>query len=146
MEESRPDSCTFASLTVPSRVESVRVAAAFLMQAAKDARVRLASDALFEVALVEALNNAVKHGNPANREDAVIVIEVELADQHLTVRILDQGTGFALPTRPQPEWTPDDVASIRESGYGISIIQHVFPIVRTIWRADQFGLELSLRV
>jgi hypothetical protein len=34
MEESRPESCTFASLTLPSRVESVRVAATFLMQAA----------------------------------------------------------------------------------------------------------------
>ena len=145
MDEPRPDSCTFASLTVPSRVESVRVAAEFLMQAAKDARVRLASDSLFEVAIVEALNNAVKHGNRAQRAEAVIVCEAELADQQLTIRILDQGPGFAMPTRPS-EAAPDDVMSIRESGYGISIIQHVFPIVRTIWRADQFGVEMSLRV
>lgn len=146
MDESRPESCTFASLTVPSRVESVRVAAAFLVQAAKDARVPLASDGLFEVALVEALNNAVKHGNRARRADAVIVCEVELAEQHLTVRILDQGQGFAMPPRPRPEPALDDIMSIRESGYGLAIIQHVFPMVRTIWRADQFGLEMSLRV
>lgn len=146
MEESHPDSCTFASLTVPSRVESVRVAAAFLMQAAKDACVPLASPGLFEVAIVEALNNAVKHGNRAQRAGAVIVCELELADQHLTVRILDQGQGFAMPPRRRPEPALEDVMSIRESGYGIAIIQHVFPIVRTIWRADQFGLEMSLRV
>ena len=139
-----PESCTFASLTVPSRAESVHVAAAFLVQAAKDARVPQAADVLFEVAIVEALNNAVTHGNRAQRAEAVIVCEVELADQHLTVRILDQGEGFAMVPRPLP--APHDVRSIRECGCGIAIIQHVFPMVRTIWRANQFGLEMSLRV
>lgn len=143
--ESRPDEGRFASLRVPSRVESVRVAASFLTQAARDMRVPLASDSLFELAVVEALNNAVKHGNTGADTGAVIVCELEFAEPRLTVRILDQGPGYALPPR-RPASGADDLASVPESGYGISIIQHVFPTVRTIARGDRFGLEMSLTV
>jgi anti-sigma regulatory factor (Ser/Thr protein kinase) len=146
MDASRPDDLTFASLRVPSRVESVRVAASFLVQSARNMRVPLASDSLFELAVVEALNNAVQHGNTGQDIGAVIECELEFADQRLTVRILDQGPGYALPPAPQPEPGSDGLASLPERGYGISIIQHVFPTVRTISRGDRFGLEMSLTV
>ena len=96
-------------MTVPSRVESVRLASAFIVQAARNMRVPPASDSLFELAIVEALNNAVKHGNPGQRPEALIICEVELVEHRLTVRILDQGPGFALPRPVQAEWAADDV-------------------------------------
>jgi len=144
--ESRSDGCTFASLRVPNRVESVRVAASFLMESAKNMRVPLASDSLFELAVVEALNNAVKHGNTGADTDAMIVCELELTGRRVTVRILDQGPGYALPAAPAPTGGSPDILAVPESGYGISIIQHVFPTVRTISRGDRFGLEMSLTV
>ena len=55
MDQTRPDDCCFASVTVPSRVESVRLAASFLVQAAKNMHVPRADDSLFELAIVEAL-------------------------------------------------------------------------------------------
>lgn len=138
-----PASC-YASVTVPSRVESIQLAAAFLVQAARNMHVPSAGDSLFESAIVEALNNAVEHGNTAQRPGAVIVCELELAGRCLTVRILDDGPGFVLPRTPRPDWRVDDMSNIPESGFGISIIQSVFPIVRTIARPGEFGLEMAL--
>ena len=142
MDHAREDA-TFATVTLPSRVDSVRRAAAFLVQAAKSMRVPLASDAGFELALVEALNNAVKHGN-ADQPGAVIVCEIERADRCLTVRILDEGAGFDPQQLPRPDTSGLDIASIPEGGYGLSIIQTVFPAVRTISQAGRFGVEMSL--
>lgn len=142
MEPTRADAA-FASLTVSNRVESVRSAASFLVQAAKDMRVPLASDSVFELAIVEALNNAVKHGD-TGRPGAMIVCELERTDHRLTVRILDQGPGFELQVLPRPRPEPEDVAAVPESGYGLSIIQSVFPTTRTISRDGHFGVEMSL--
>jgi anti-sigma regulatory factor (Ser/Thr protein kinase) len=102
-----------------------------------------ASDSLFENAIVEALNNAVEHGNSAQRPEASIACEIERYGQRLTVRIFDQGPGFVLPLA-LPEWNDDDPTTIPEGGFGISIIQGVFPMVRTIARPGEFGLEMAL--
>lgn len=133
-----------ASLTVPSRVESIRPAAQFIVQAARSLPVAPVSEPLFEVAIVEALSNALKHGN-RGRRDASIVCELELIDRRFIVRILDQGSGFVLtPPARLPEWTAADIDSIPASGYGMLVIQAVFPMVRTITRQGRFGLEMEL--
>lgn len=143
MDDTRPPDGRSLSFTVPSRVESVRAAATMLVQAAQHMGVPAASDSVFELAIVEALNNAVTHGSKEHA--AVIVCELELGDRRLTVRVLDQGPGYDLPPlQPRPEWTADDVLSIPERGYGLPIIQSVFTATRTITRAGATGLEMSL--
>jgi anti-sigma regulatory factor (Ser/Thr protein kinase) len=129
---------------VPSRVESIRLAAEFIVHAARNMHVPPASDSLFETAIVEALNNAIEHGNADQRPDAVTVCELELVDRRLTVRILGQGAAFALPAASRPEWNGEDISTVPESGFGIHIIRSVFPTVRTIARAGEFGLEMAL--
>lgn len=141
MNRSRADG-EFASLTVPSRAESAHSAASFLVQAAKDMQVPLASNSVFELAIVEALNNAVKHGN-SGRHAAVIVCELECTAHRLTVRILDEGPGFDLQL-PSPRSEPTELMSVPASGYGLSIIHRVFSTTRTILRDGQFGLEMSV--
>jgi anti-sigma regulatory factor (Ser/Thr protein kinase) len=135
---------SFASVTVPSRVESIRLAAEFIIHAARNIGVPAAADSLFEVAVVEALNNAIKHGNTDQRADAFVVCEVEAGDGTLILRIIDQGAGYTLPRAARPDWSPDDIASVPESGYGLEIIQKIFPTVRTIGRPGQFGVEMTL--
>jgi serine/threonine-protein kinase RsbW len=139
-----PSRPRFASVTVPSRVESIRLAAEFIVHAARTMDVPQAADSLFEVAIVEALNNAIKHGNAEQRAEASIVCELELAERTLVVRIIDQGPGYQLPRVPQPDWSPDNIASIPESGYGVGLIRGVFPTVRTVGRPGEFGLEMTL--
>lgn len=138
------DGDCYASVTVPSRVESIRLAAAFIVQAARNMQVPAASGSPFESAIVEALNNALEHGNTAQRPEAVIVCELERVDRRLTVRILDQGPGFVLPRTPRPVAGAADITTMPEGGFGLHIIQGVFPVVRTIVRPGAFGLEMAL--
>jgi anti-sigma regulatory factor (Ser/Thr protein kinase) len=135
---------SFASVTVPGRVASIRPAAAFIVDTARNMQVPAALDPLFEVAIVEALNNAVKHGTTAARPDAMVVCELELIGRCLTVRILDRGPGFVVPRTPRPDWDTDDISTVPENGYGVSIIQRVFSTVRTIARPGEFGIEMAL--
>jgi anti-sigma regulatory factor (Ser/Thr protein kinase) len=132
-----------ASLSVPNRVESVRPAAMFLVHTARALNVAAASKPLFEVAVTEALTNAVKHGRSRDGR-GVIVCELELDPRRLTLRILDAGPGFKVPAPRIPNLTPEEVETLPESGYGLPIIQSVFPSVRAVRVNGTFGLELSL--
>jgi anti-sigma regulatory factor (Ser/Thr protein kinase) len=134
-----PGESVYATVTVPSRVESIRTASEFIVQTARRMRVPAASDALFEVAIVEAL----KHGNAGQGGEPLIVCELERVGRSLTVRIHDQGQGFTLPAS-RPDWSPADTASLPESGFGLPIIQKVFPVVRTTGCPGDFALEMAL--
>lgn len=103
----------------------------------------MASGPLFEVAVVEALTNAVTHGNGA-RPDGSIRCEMETIGRRFIVRIFDEGPGFLPATPPLREWVAGDIDSIPAAGYGLHIIQSVFPEVRTVTSRDGFGLELAL--
>jgi anti-sigma regulatory factor (Ser/Thr protein kinase) len=132
-----------ATLTVPNRVESVRPATAFLVQAARALKVPAAAEPVFEVAVSEAVTNAVKHG--AGDETATIRCDIELVDGELTLRIIDGGKGFTLPARPMPTVSREMIESLPEAGYGLPLIQTVFPIVRIINVDGRFGVELGLK-
>ncbi|HYB96816.1 MAG TPA: ATP-binding protein [Vicinamibacterales bacterium] len=133
-----------ASITVPSRVESIRCAADFIIEVARTMRVPAADDSLFESAVVEALNNAIEHGNAAQHPDAMTACELEVDGRRLTVRIFGKGPPFALRPGPAPEWNAADLSSLPEGGLGIHIIRGVFPDVRTVTRGGEFGLEMVL--
>ena len=133
-----------ATLTVPNRVESVRPATAFLVQAARALRVPKADELVFEVAVSEAVTNAVRHGHNG-QNDATITCDIQIDGTGLTLRIIDGGNGFQLPAAVMPEVVPARVDELREAGYGIPIIQSVFPIVRVIRVDGRFGVELRLK-
>ncbi len=136
-------SAVFARISVPNRVDSIRPTAAFIIEAARSMKVPAASESLFEVAIAEALNNAVRHGNTAQVPDAEILCTLRLVGRQLIVSIYDQGAGFDL-AGPAPDWCPLNLENIPEGGFGLPIIQQVFPQVRTLKRPGEFGLEMAL--
>lgn len=134
---------TFATITVPNRVESIRPTVQFIIDTALRMEVPAASESLFEVAIAEALNNAVRHGNTTQSVDTDILCTLRRVGRQLIVSICDRGPGFNL-AGATPDWSPADVVSIPEGGFGLPIIQQVFPVVRTIRRPGEFGLEMAL--
>jgi len=131
------------TLTVPNRIESVRPATAFLVQAARGLGVPRASDPVFEVAISEAITNAVKHGS-REKSNSTITCEVELEEGALTMRIIDDGSGFVVRTAELPDVSRERIEALPASGYGLPIIHTVFPIVRVINVDGRFALELAL--
>jgi anti-sigma regulatory factor (Ser/Thr protein kinase) len=107
-----------------------------------------ADNNLFEVAIVEALSNALKHN--LHEADSTILCEVEVAGRRLRVRVLDEGTpaplAFALPTGaiPWSEATTDSWETIPETGYGLYLMRAVFPQITPVTRAGRHGIEMEL--
>ena len=129
-----------ATLTVPRRIASVRPATAFLVHAAKARQVPAAGSPLFEVAVSEAVTNAVRHGGGGD-DDQTVTCDLDVVDGRLTLRILTGSAGFSLPD------ASPSIASIeflRENGYGLPIIRSVFPSVRVVEWNGRFGVELQL--
>jgi anti-sigma regulatory factor (Ser/Thr protein kinase) len=134
-----------ATVTVPATPEFVRAASQFVVQTARHLGVASAASPLFEVAIVEALANAVKHGS-RGRPDAMISCEVERTPTGLSIRIYDEGDGFTPAARPLPARDPTDVdvTTLPESGYGVTIMQSVFQDIHAQRRDGRFCLELKL--
>lgn len=137
-----------ARLTVPGRIESVRPAAAFLVEAARSRHIPAVEKDLFEVAVVEALNNALKH-NPRGGDEP-LHCELDIDGNRLRIRILDEAArapvAIALPAHAAPLSVdgPDNWEQLPESGYGLYLIQAVFPHVRSIARDGAHGVEMEL--
>ena len=133
-------------MTVPARAEFVRPASQFVLQTARHLGAPAASNPLFEVAVAEALANAVKHG-AQGRPGATVTCEIEGEGSGLLIRILDEGEGFT----PGPVTLPVDpsgldILDVPESGYGLPIIHSVFKGVHTCRNEGRFCLELTLAV
>jgi anti-sigma regulatory factor (Ser/Thr protein kinase) len=133
------------TLTVPDRIESVRPATSFLVRAARGFGVPRASDPVFEVAISEAITNAVKHGRH-EKSQATITCEVELVEGALTLRIIDEGSGFVVRAAGLPDVSPERIEALPASGYGMPIIHTVFPVVRVVKVGGRFALELAMPV
>ena len=132
-----------ASVTVPARPEFVHAASAFVMVTARHLGAGTSLPPLFEVAIGEALANAVKHG-AQGRADATLTCEVEGEGRALLIRILDEGDGFTPRLTALPDPSTLDIADVPESGYGLPIIHTVFKGVRACRNEGRFCLELTL--
>ena len=132
-----------ATVTVPATADFVRLAAQFVVQTARHLGVAAAASPLFEVAVVEALANAVKHGS-RDRDDAVVTCEVERNGSGLTLRIYDEGEGFQPERRAPIDPAGIDVLAVPESGYGVPIMQSVFQEIDARREDGRFCLELKL--
>ena len=131
-----------ATLTVPNRIEFVRPATMFLVNAARALDVPAAAEPVFEVAISEAVTNAVKHGGRS--PESTITCEMQLQDRKLTLRIIDGGAGFRPSPVQLPEISRDRIDTVPSSGYGLPIIYTVFSNVRVIEVQGRFGVELAL--
>jgi anti-sigma regulatory factor (Ser/Thr protein kinase) len=137
-----------ATLTVPGRIESVRTAAAFLVETARSLKIDAAGNHLFEVAIVEAITNALQH-TPRDG-DAPLHCEIEFADRRLVIRVLDEAAraplALAVPSGAVT-WSSGGESSVQdvpESGYGLYLMRAIFPEVRAVTRDGRHGVELAL--
>ncbi len=72
-----------------------------------------------ELAVSEAVTNAMKYGCPVNGSETVEV-EFEIWSDRLEISIIDRGKGFDWERIVSPDFT-----SPKESGYGIYIIREL---------------------
>ena len=73
------------------------------------------------IAVTEAVNNAIKHGNKSNSEKNVF-LTLTLSDSTIKFRVEDQGHGFEYHNLPDPT-APENLE--KPSGRGIFLMKHL---------------------
>jgi serine/threonine-protein kinase RsbW len=73
------------------------------------------------VSAMEAVNNAILHGNHSVPEK-IVDIEIEYKSNKLQIRVTDEGQGFRPETVPDPT-TPENIEAL--NGRGIYLMSHL---------------------
>ncbi len=73
------------------------------------------------VSAMEAVNNAILHGNKLNPEK-IVDIEISFKSDQLNITVTDEGPGFHPETVPDPT-TPDNIEAL--NGRGIYLMSHL---------------------
>ncbi len=113
------------TISIPSKIESIDEAVVKTVEFAKDAG--FAEDAIFgiDMAVREAIANAVKHGNKLD-ESKQVNIDVKNSEANLEIHIRDYGQGFSVKDVPDPT-NPENL--MKEDGRGILFMQNFIDVV-----------------
>jgi serine/threonine-protein kinase RsbW len=109
------------SIQVPSMVENIRMIESFIDNA-KD-RFHLDDDIYgnIMIAVTEAVNNAIKHGN-SNNKSKNVHLSLYLQDSMIKFIVKDEGEGFNFQDLPDPT-APENLK--KPGGRGIFLMKHL---------------------
>jgi serine/threonine-protein kinase RsbW len=109
------------SIQVPSIIENIRIIESFIDNAKEKYHLDDDMYGNIMIAVTEAVNNAIKHGNAGDRSKNVF-LSLNLKDSLLKFVIKDEGTGFDYQNLPDPT-EPENLQKI--GGRGIFLMKHL---------------------
>lgn len=109
------------SIQVPSLMENIRMIESFIDNAKE--RFSLDDDIYgnIMIAVTEAVNNAIKHGNSGNKSKNVY-LSLSLEDSLIKFVVKDEGSGFNYEDLPDPT-APENLE--KPGGRGIFLMKHL---------------------
>lgn len=109
------------SIQIPSIIDNIRMIESFIDNAKE--RFQLDEDLYgnIMIAVTEAVNNAIKHGNSGNSNKNVH-LSLSLNDNLLKFVIKDEGSGFDYDNLPDPT-APENIE--KPGGRGIFLMKHL---------------------
>lgn len=119
-----PEECTF-TMTLPSTPKEIGKVEAFLLDANK--KLHLDDGTMYRllVAVTEAVNNAILHGNASDPSKDVEVCIMADRD-HVSIRVEDDGPGFDASGLPNPL---DQENLLKDHGRGVFLIRSLVDTV-----------------
>ena len=108
-------------IEIPSLSENIRMIESFIDNA-KD-KFQLDDDIYgnIMIAVTEAVNNAIKHGNKSNK-DKNVTLTLSLEEGRISFIVMDQGEGFDYQHLPDPT-APENLE--KPGGRGIFLMKHL---------------------
>ncbi|MBS1682305.1 MAG: ATP-binding protein [Bacteroidetes bacterium] len=109
------------SIEIPSLSENIRIIESFIDNAKEK---YLLNDDIYGnimIAVTEAVNNAIKHGNKDNSSKNV-TLSLSLQDGLIKFRVQDEGNGFNFQQLPDPT-SPENIS--KPGGRGIFLMKHL---------------------
>lgn len=112
-------------ISIPSKIEFIDEAVVQTVEFAKD--IGFGDDAIFgiDMAVREAIANAVKHGNKLD-ESKSVEIDLKNSNENFEINIRDYGEGFSVEEVPDPT-NPENL--MKADGRGILFMQNFIDIV-----------------
>ena len=109
------------SIEIPSLAENIRIIESFIDNAKE--KYQLDDDIYgnIMIAVTEAVNNAIRHGNKDNSSKNVL-ISLSLEDGMIKFKIQDEGSGFNFHQLPDPT-SPENIS--KPGGRGIFLMKHL---------------------
>lgn len=109
------------SIQIPSIIENIRMIESFIDNAKE--RFNLEDDIYgnIMIAVTEAVNNAIKHGNAGNKLKNVF-LSLSLDDSIIKFVVKDEGTGFDYDNLPDPT-SPENLE--KPGGRGIFLMKNL---------------------
>ena len=109
------------SIEIPSLAENIRIIESFIDNAKE--KYHLDDDIYgnIMIAVTEAVNNAIRHGNKDNSAKNVF-ISLSLEDGMIKFKVQDEGIGFDFHKLPDPT-SPENIS--KPGGRGIFLMKHL---------------------
>jgi serine/threonine-protein kinase RsbW len=125
-------------VSVPSSYDALETVAELLEQAARRIGVSEDEEADLMISVMEAVNNAIQHGNGAD-ESKLVHIKIDTVENVLTIRIKDEGGGFQEGSVPDPR-DPQNLMNV--SGRGILMMKAFMDDVAIV--SSEGGTEVTM--
>lgn len=109
------------SIEIPSLAENIRIIESFIDNAKEKYHLNDDIYGNIMIAVTEAVNNAIRHGNKDNSSKNVS-ISLSLEEGMIKFKIQDEGTGFDFHQLPDPT-LPENIS--RPGGRGIFLMKHL---------------------
>jgi serine/threonine-protein kinase RsbW len=109
------------SIHIPSILENIRIIESFIDNAKEKFQL---DDDLYGnimIAVTEAVNNAIKHGNSGDKQKNVY-LSLSIDSSLLRFTVKDEGTGFNYQDLPDPT-SPENIS--KPGGRGIFLMKHL---------------------
>jgi len=113
-------------LTFPSRIENMRRVQNLIDTMSSQNRISTEACGKISVAVLEAVNNAILHGNKLDYSKNV-TIRISLDDECFSCDIQDEGEGFDFLRLPDPT-LPENIE--KTHGRGVFLMNHLADSVR----------------
>ena len=109
------------SIQIPSIIENIRMIESFIDNAKEKFHLDEDIYGNIMIAVTEAVNNAIKHGN-ANNSSKNVFLSLTLNDNLLKFIVKDEGSGFDHNNLPDPT-APENLE--KPGGRGIFLMKHL---------------------
>jgi serine/threonine-protein kinase RsbW len=111
----------YKKIRIESEIENLRIVENAIDEATTVIGISQDNYGKILVSAMEAVNNAITHGNKSNPEK-IVDIEIDYKSNELLITVTDEGPGFRPESVPDPT-TPENIEAL--NGRGIYLMSHL---------------------
>jgi serine/threonine-protein kinase RsbW len=130
----------YKKLKIGSKINNLRIVENAIDEATNEIGITQDNYGKILVSTLEAVNNAILHGNHANPEK-IVSIEIVFKSNDLKIKVSDEGTGFKPEDVPDPT-TPGNIEL--SNGRGVFLMSHLADKIKYSKRGNTVTMTFNI--